>query len=233
LASQARTAPLSTIAREPEGFPFGSLVAIATDGYGRPLLLLSTLAEHTRNLAARSDASILVTESSASEQEPLALGRVTILGACAEVARDEVESVRAIFLEQQPRSSTYASFADFSFYRLEPASLRYVGGFGRMSWVTAADYRLAEPDPLAGAAASILRHMNGDHGDAVLAYAATLVGVKGATSATMTSVDRYGFDLAVVTDFGPRAVRLGFDEPLSSSDDVRRALIALAKRARS
>ncbi|HSO35739.1 MAG TPA: DUF2470 domain-containing protein, partial [Labilithrix sp.] len=127
----------------------------------------------------------------------------------------------------------YVDFKDFAFYRLEPTSLRYVGGFGRMSWVSADDYRLAEPDPLADAATGILTHMNDDHRDSVLAYAKVLAGLTDATSATMTAVDRYGVELATITPAGPRAARLAFDAPVTTSDEVRRAMVALVKRARA
>jgi heme iron utilization protein len=233
LVRQARSATLCTLAREPEGFPYGSLVTLATDSAGRPLLLLSTLAEHTRNLLARTEASVLVTEPLDAHDQPLAVGRVTILGSCAAVAEEEKSAVRETFLAQQPSSSYYVDFKDFAFYRLEPASLRYVGGFGRMSWVTADDYRVAEPDPLAVAAAGILTHMNDDHTDAVLAYAKALAGVADASAATMTAVDRYGFELAVITPQGPRSVRLAFDAPVTTNDEVRRAMVALVKRARA
>jgi putative heme iron utilization protein len=232
LLQQARSAALSTIAREPEGFPYASLVTLATDAAGRPLLLLSTLAEHTRNLLARSEASVLVTEPLDGHDQPLAVGRVTILGPCTVVPEAEKSAVRETFLAQQPRSSYYVDFKDFAFYRLEPTSLRYVGGFGRMSWVSPDDYRIAEPDPLAAAATGILTHMNDDHTDAVLAYAKVLAGVADASAATMTAVDRYGFDLALTTPAGPRAVRLAFDEPVRTNDEVRRAMVTLVKRAR-
>ena len=233
LVTQARSATLCTIARDPAGFPYGSLVTVAIDDAGRPLLLLSTLAEHTGNLRARSDASILLTEPLGAHDQPLALGRVTILGACAQVADGERAGVRATFLQQQPSASYYADFDDFAFYRLEPQALRYIGGFGRMSWVTADDYRAAEADPLVAVARGILQHMNDDHAAANLAYARVLAGMKDAESATMTAVDRYGFELAVQTPAGPRATRLAFDEPVASSDEVRRAMVSLVKRARA
>jgi len=208
-------------------------VTVAFDDRGRPLFLLSTLAEHTGNLEARADASVLVTEPLGSHDQPLALGRVTILGTCKRVDGDDAKSVRETFLKQQPNASYYVDFSDFAFYRLEPMALRYVGGFGRMSWVTADDYRVAEPDPLTDAAEEILTHMNTDHAEAVLAYARVLASMPEATAATMTAVDRYGFDLAVKTPEGPRATRLEFDEPVTTSDEVRRAMVAMVKRARS
>jgi heme iron utilization protein len=228
-----RAATLCTIARDPEGYPYGSLVTVAIDTGGRPLFLLSELAEHTGNLLACADASVLLTEPLDKHDQPLALGRVTLLGPCKRVDANEIAAVRAVFLAQQPSASYYVDFDDFAFYRLEPVALRYVGGFGRMSWVTAEDYRAAEPDPLAAVAAGILSHMNDDHASANLAYAQGLASIADATSATMTAVDRYGFELAVTTPEGPRAMRLAFDAPLSTSDEVRRAMVEMVGKARA
>jgi heme iron utilization protein len=233
LVKAARSATLCTVAREPVGYPYGSLVTVAIDGLGRPLFLLSDLAEHTGNLKARSEASVLLSEPLGSHDQPLALGRVTILGRCAKLPSDEVPSAREVFLACQPSASYYVDFKDFGFYRLEPESLRYVGGFGRMSWVEPEHYRVAEADPLQPVAEGILRHMNEDHAAASLSYARVLAGVPDATAATMTAVDRYGFDLAATTPKGPRATRVAFDEPVTSADEVRRAMVELVKRARA
>ncbi len=143
LLAEARTAALSTLAREPAGFPFGSLVTLAVDPRGRPLLLLSDLAEHTGNLRACADVSVLVLAADAAE--PLAAERVTLLGRCARVPDEEAPAALATFLAQQPSAEAYARFADFALYRVEPVALRYVGGFGRMSWVGAEDYGRAAP----------------------------------------------------------------------------------------
>jgi heme iron utilization protein len=233
LVAQVKAATLCTLAREPAGFPYGSLVTVAVDHLGRPLFLLSTLAEHTGNLKAKSEASVLFTEPLGTHDQPLALGRVTILGHCVQVDATERAQVRETFLAQQPSASYYADFDDFGFYRLEPQALRYVGGFGRMSWVTAEDYSAAEADPLVASAAGILEHMNTDHAAANLAFAKVLAGMSDAESATLTAVDRYGFELAVTTPGGPRATRLAFDEPVATSDEVRRAMVALVKRTRT
>ena len=233
LAARARSATLCTIARDPAGFPYGSLVTVAVDGEGRPLLLLSELAEHTQNLAHREDASILLAEPIDPSRSPLAVGRLTLLGPCRRVPASARDGVRAAFLAAQPDASYYVDYKDFAFYRLDPVALRYVGGFGRMSWVSPEDYRAASPDPLAPDSAGILAHMNGDHADAVLAYARGLGRVHGATAATMTAVDRYGFELQATTPEGPRALRLAFDAPVSTPDEVRRALIAMVAKARA
>ena len=145
LAERARWGALSTVARDPAGFPYGSLVATAVDAQGRPLLLISRLAEHTKNLADRPEASILLLDTSDPSASPLAQGRVTLLGACRPVPAEETAECRRLFLAAHPDSAQYADFSDFAFYRLEPAQLRYVGGFGRMSWIDAEAYRRAGP----------------------------------------------------------------------------------------
>jgi putative heme iron utilization protein len=206
---------------------------VAVDDVGCPLLLLSELAEHTGNLQTHPEASVLLTEPLEGHDQPLALGRVTILGLCAKVVAAQRGRVREAFLSQRPSAAYYVDFSDFDFYRIEPTALRYVGGFGRMSWVSTEDYRAAEPDPLAAAALGILKHMNDDHADAVLAYARALAGVADAASATMTAVDRYGFEIAAVTPNGPRAARLAFEVAVATPDDVRRSMVAMAKRARA
>lgn len=133
LVDGARKAVLSTLALRPAGYPFGSLVAIATDERGRPLLLLSQLAEHTKNLQACANASLLVADEAAAD--PLASPRVTLLGACTLVPAGEVEAVRTRYLAHHPEAETWAAFRDFAFYRLEPVDVRLVAGFGRMSWI--------------------------------------------------------------------------------------------------
>jgi putative heme iron utilization protein len=232
LVSGAKSATLCTIAREPAGYPYGSLVTVALDGAGRPLFLLSELAEHTGNLHARAEASVLITEPIGTHDQPLALGRVTLLGPCTRTSSSEQQEVRGTFLEQQPNASYYVDYGDFAFYRLDPVALRYVGGFGRMSWVAAEEYLAAEPDPLAPSAPGILKHMNDDHTDTVLAYAKGLARIVDATSATLTAVDRYGIELAAGTPMGPRATRLAFNAPLATKDEVLAAMVEMGERAR-
>lgn len=232
LARRARTATLCTIAREPAGYPYGSFVTVAVDVSGRPLFLLSRLAEHTQNLLRREDASVLFTEPYDRTTPPLATGRVTLLGPCRAIPEAERAAARASFLEAHPDAASHVDFDDFGFYRLDPVILRYIGGFGKMSWIPAGDYFMAAPDPLADAADGILAHMNGDHADAVVDYARVLGGIADATSAKMTSVDRYGFDLDVTTPAGKKTARLGFASPATTTDEVRQAMIALVRKAR-
>ena len=124
-------------------------------------------------------------------------------------------------------------FGDFAFYRLDVASIRYVGGYGRMSWVDPAEYAAAEPDPIAPVAAGIIEHMNADHADAQVLYCRYLAGRPATTAASMSSVDRYGFDLVAESPSGRAAVRLGFPAPCRDGTDVRTAMVAMVAEARS
>ncbi|MGQ0464068.1 MAG: HugZ family pyridoxamine 5'-phosphate oxidase [Sporichthyaceae bacterium] len=223
---------LATMSTECPGFPFGSLVGYAVDEVGRPLLCLSRIAEHSRNMAANPNASLMVTEHDGGNNL-LALARVTLVGECRKISDSEHEAGLDLYLQAHP-SAFYSSFHDFSIYRLEVASVRYVGGFGRMSWVTAEQYTAAEPDTLLEASAGVISHMNADHADAVLDYCKAF-GRLDAVAAELVGVDRYGMDIlaSLANDENKRAVRVNFTEKADSSDAVRQQTIALLREARA
>ncbi len=140
LVAGTKTATLSTLATREDGttYPFGSLVAAATDPRGQPLLLLSSLAEHTKNLLATPHASLLFADHAA--KDPLASARVTLLGEVKRVEHAELPVVREAYLARHPEAATYVDFKDFAFYRLDIREIRMVAGFGRMGWIEVADY---------------------------------------------------------------------------------------------
>jgi putative heme iron utilization protein len=233
VAGQTRGA-LATLALDPPGTPFGSVITYGLDGRGRPVGFVSTLAEHTRNLLADPRASLLVIEAVPDGADPLAAGRATLLGRLEQVADEaEAEAARAAYLAANPQA-VYVAYGDFLCVRLEVLSIRYVGGFGRMSWVTAEAYAEAEPDPLAPHAAGIVGHMNDDHAAALVELCHAYAGRDDVTAARMTAVDRYGFE--VVADVtGPRqqaAFRVGLRTPQVTPDGVRRELVAMLHASR-
>ena len=231
LVAGIRVGTLSTWSQAPEGYPYGSFVTFGMDG-PRPVFLVSALAEHTKNLKGDPRCSLLVAESGTGD--PLARGRITLVGTCNRLNQDaEIARARDTFLAAHPSASYYVDFKDFSFWRLEVASARYIGGYGRMSWVSPEAWSQAEPDPLREAAAHIIAHMNDDHADTLARYCRVFTRATAATEARMTGVDRYGFEMSVTTDAGPRPIRLAFPESLTTSDEVRRALVAMAKEARA
>jgi putative heme iron utilization protein len=175
-------------------------------------------------------ASLLVAEGGSAD--PLANGRVTILGPCTRV-EGKGGSARAAFLAAHPNSAYYADFRDFAFWTLHVDSVRYIGGYGRMSWISKAEWHTAEPDPLGSSAAGIIAHMNADHADAMVLYCKAFSEATEITFASMTGIDRYGFELSAKTKEGPRPVRLAFAKPVSTPEDARAALISMLKDARS
>jgi hypothetical protein len=230
LVAGQQTGTLCTLSCEPEGYPYGSFVTFGMDS-GNPVFLVSVLAEHTKNLQEEAKCSLLVAET--GDGDPLARGRVTLVGTCERLDQDEdIARARSAFLESNPNASYYVDFKDFSFWRLGVESVRYIGGYGRMSWVDRSDWFEAEPDPLRGAATRIIRHMNDDHADTMVLYCTAFTQASDASEVTMTGVDRYGFEMSVMTDKGPRPIRLAFSQPLTSADQVRKELVALAKQAR-
>lgn len=226
LVSLERTGTLSTLDRD--GFPHGSYVTFALDGPD-PVFLISRLATHTQNLVHDPRASLMVHEARA--EDPLANGRVTLVGRCEKVTSPA--SARAAFLAAHPSAAYYADFEDFSFFRLEVRSLRYIGGYGRMSWVDLAEWRAASPDPLAADAEGILRHMNEDHADALVLYARAFTRATGAADVAMTGIDRYGFDMSVATPAGRRPARVAFASQITDPMAARQVLVQLVKDARA
>jgi putative heme iron utilization protein len=232
VSAQSRAA-LSTLSLDPPGMPFGSVITYGVDAAGRPSFFVSTMAEHTRNLDADPRASVLVVEDTPAGADPLASGRVTLVGEVGEVTDpDERAGARAGYLAANP-SAFYVDYGDFRCLRLEVTGVRYVGGFGRMSWVDVASYATARPDPLAPVAEGIVSHMNADHADALVTLCRHDAGRPDVVSASMTAVDRYGFDVvADLPDDHREALRIAFRTEQDSAEGVRRELIAMVHRAR-
>jgi len=230
LLHATKAGSLATISVDFPGYPFGSVVSYALDRLGRPLLLLSDIAEHTRNLQADPRASLMATEDD-RPGDVLALGRVTLIGDLSAVPAEEVDGIRESYLGVHP-NAVYVGFGDFNFYRLDVSSVRYVGGFGHMSWVEADEYSSAEPDPLRPEQTSILEHMNNDHADSLVVYAKAFGVVPDATGATMLTCDRYGFDLLIEAPGGKQAVRIPFGVSTDTPDAVRKAMIRLVTEGR-
>jgi len=137
LLSSAPRASLATLTAN--GAPYASLVLAADDGAGAPLLLLSDLAEHTKNLARDPRASLLV-ESLDQAGDPLAAPRATFLG---EAARLDEATAKASFIARHPSAAAYADFRDFALYRLAIQRIHVVAGFGRIDWISGDQYRTA------------------------------------------------------------------------------------------
>ena len=138
---------------------------------------------------------------------------------------------RRIYLDLHPNSKYWVDFDDFSFFRMDVVDVYYVGGFGVMGWIAAAEYGEAHADPLADAAAGILQHMNADHQDALILLARVLAGID-AQEAVMTAVDRLGFHVRLKTEEGMRGARLAFLREVRTPGETRKVLVEMVQQAR-
>jgi putative heme iron utilization protein len=225
-----RIGSLSTLSRKQPGFPFGSLMPYGLDGQGRPIFLISTMAMHTQNLQADPRASLFVTEPDAGG-DPLGASRVTLVGTVSRIPEAERADARTVYLTRYTDSKYWVDFDDFFFYRMEVLDVYYVGGFGVMGWVTAAEYSQAESDPLAEHKNDIMQHMNADHKDSLILLAKRFAGIE-AQEAEMTSVDRLGFQVRLRTQDGMHGARIAFLREVSDPLQTREVLIEMVRQAR-
>jgi putative heme iron utilization protein len=237
LMRRADGASLATIAAgEAAGWPYASLVETALAPDASPLLLLSDLAEHSRNIAADSRVSLLF-DGTAGLAEPLAGPRVTVMGR-AERCDSASKPARAWlerFLSYHPGARGYAAFADFHLYRVTLDRAHLVSGFGQIHWIPGADLQLADERyaPLAAAEPRIVEHMNRDHGEAIGLIAGLLHRDQGhsvpAEGWRLAGLDPEGFDLRA-----PRAALRGrFAQPVIDAASARQAFVSLTQSARA
>jgi putative heme iron utilization protein len=231
LVHVGRTGTLSTNSRRHPGYPFGSIMPYAPDEHGRPLFLISTMAMHTQNLQADPRASLLVTQPTATGVDPLAAGRVTLMGEVSPVPGADTDAVRAAYLGRHPNAAYWVDFGDFGFYRLQITDVYFVGGFAAMDWVDARSYLTASPDPLADVADGIVEHMNRDHADALVTIARVL-GQTEADAASMVSVDRLGFKLRIKRGDRLHSTRIAFPREARTAEDSRLVLIDMLRDCR-
>jgi putative heme iron utilization protein len=236
-AEEARTLVASTTSGtlatlSDDGTPWASLVTFGVMEDGSPVLCLSTLAEHARNLERNRQASLMVADPNHTG-EVLAGGRVTLAGRVrrSDEHPDE-QSAREAHLEAVPSAAMYADFNDFSFWILDVERARWVGGYGRMDTALAPDYATAEPDPVEPQALDAVTHLNEDHADALLIMAKAFGAHPEASEASCVRADRYGLDLELETPEGTRATRVSFAERVNAPGGLRAATVDLARRAR-
>lgn len=225
-----RIGSLSTQSRKQPGFPFGSVMPYGLDERGYPVFLISTMAMHTRNLESDPRASLLVTRAD-GEGDPLGASRVTLLGNVLPVGQSETAAVRKLYLASYTNSRYWVDFEDFSFYRMQVVDVYYVGGFGVMGWISAAEYALAKPDPLTDASGEIVQHMNTEHREALILLAREFAGIE-AEEAAMTSVDRLGFQVRLKTRNGVRGSRIALLREVSTPAETRTVLVEMVQQAR-
>lgn len=224
LLRESRSGALATLIPG-SGAPYCSLVNVASAADGAPLLLISKLALHTKNIVADNRVSLMLDER--KEGDPLQGARVTLIGR-ANVTQDVHDKRR--YLARQPESEMFAGFADFAFYRIEIESAHLVAGFGRIVDLKPEDILidLAGADDLLAAEADAIAHMNEDHADTVRLYATRLLGARDG-GWICVGIDPEGLEL----QDGRLALRLPFPQRVTGAGPLRAVLKKLADAARS
>jgi putative heme iron utilization protein len=234
LIRSERNAVLSTLSKRIAGCPFGSIAPFAVTSAGEPIILISEIAEHTRNLRADARTSLLI-QDSAAMADPQAGARVTLMGYAMPVPQVYVDDARRRYLGLFPNSAGYFEAHDFSLFQIKVEQVRYIGGFGEIYWLDGREVVDAAAnlsiDPIAPQVRMICDHMNSDHADALRLYAAAFADTQ-ADTAKMIHVDRNGFDMVAVEGGSHKHLRVDFPQPLTDGEQVRPVMVEMVRRAR-
>jgi len=225
----AATATLATLCREPPGWPYASLVLAACTQDARPILLLSDLAEHSRNIAGDDRISLLF-DGTAGLEAPLTGARLSLQGRARRYDGKRAEDpLPRRYLTRHPDAREYTDFSDFTFYEVVPERAHLVAGFGRIHWIDARELLpdTASSAALAAAEPDIIAHMNADHADALQLYA-TMVDPDAGAGWIMCGIDPEGLDLR----HNGRFLRIGFKKRVDDAAAAREILSQLARHAR-
>jgi putative heme iron utilization protein len=205
---------LSTISVDVPGYPFGSVTPYCLDRMSRPVVYISPIAQHTKNIVADRRVSLTVIESGASD-DVQAHGRLTYIANARPVDGDRDLSER--YFRYFPSARQYDNTHAFVFFRLEPVRIRFIGGFGQIFWLEPQE--ISQPNPFSALEEErIVRHVNQDHSD-------LLRRVAGGDSVVMVGLDSDGFD--VLKDH--LKIRIPFTTPVNNADEARRAFIEIGR----
>ena len=226
LLRRSRQGALATLMTG-SGDPYCSLVNVASHPDGSPILLISRLAIHTKNLLADARVSLMLDER--AEGDPLEGSRIMLSGHAEEVA-SEREVVRRRYLNAHPSAEAFVDFKDFSFFRIRPTGTHLVAGFGRIVDLKPAQFmtELADAGALLEAEQAAVEHMNTDHRQALGLYATRLLGAAPGDW-RCSGVDPDGIDLQA----GNETLRLDFPERVTGPGELRKILVRLAEQARA
>ncbi len=234
LLQKERNAVLCTISKKIEGWPFGSISPYTATNTGEPIILISEIAEHTRNLRADARVSLIVQDSNAIK-DPQAGARATLIGYAMPVPEPYLEDASRRYLELFPNSASFFDAHDFTLFQIRVSKVRFIGGFGEIYWLDRHEIISADTDsnidPIAAHAEMICDHMNEDHPDALVMYAAAFAETQ-AESSRMISVDSRGFDMIALAGGAHKHLRMDFQSPVTTTEEVRAVMVDMVRRAR-
>jgi putative heme iron utilization protein len=227
LLRRSRQGALATLMAG-SGDPYCSLVNVASHPDNSPILLISRLAVHTRNLLGDARVSLMLDER--AEGDPLEGARIMLAGSAEEAADADLEIVRRRYLNAHPSAEAFVDFKDFSFFRIRPSGTHLVAGFGRIVDLKPEQFLtdISQASALVEAEQGAVDHMNADHRDATILYATKLLGAEPADW-RCTGCDPDGIDLQA----GNNTLRLDFPERVTGPGELRRMLVKLAEEARA
>jgi len=218
---------LATISVTMPGYPFGSVVPFCLDRAGQPVILIANIAQHRKNLVADPKVSLTVFDRGADDLQTN--GRLTLVADALRVAADDADTMRRYY-RYFPESQDYHLTHSFEFWRLQLKRIRYIGGFGAIHWLEPAQLLGVNPFSAEDEDAMVA-HMNADHFDTMQDYLKPLLGAEAAAASapTLAGVDAEGIHLRTAR----RVWRLEFPQPATSPGEVRKALVGMARLARS
>jgi putative heme iron utilization protein len=227
LLRRSRQGALATLMAG-SGDPYCSLVNIACHFDASPILLISRLALHTRNILGDSRVSLMLDERAAGD--PLEGARIMLAGRAEEAAGEPADILRRRYLNAHPSAEVFVEFKDFSFFRIVPTGAHLVAGFGRIIDLKPGQFLtdIGDAAGLLEAEQGAVEHMNADHREAMNLYATRLLGADSADWAC-TGCDPDGMDMQA----GSVTLRLDFPERVTSGGELRKMLVRLANEARA
>jgi putative heme iron utilization protein len=227
LLRRSRQGALATLMTG-SGAPYCSLVNVASHPDGSPILLISRLALHTRNILADPRVSLMLDERAAGD--PLEGARIMLAGQAEEPGGGEVEILRRRYLNAHPSAEVFVNFKDFSFFRIRPSGAHLVAGFGRIIDLKPEQFLtdISDAGALLEAEPEAIEHMNADHREAMDLYATRLLGAPSADWGC-TGCDPGGLDLQA----GAMTLRLDFPRRIVTPAALRQVLRELADQARA
>lgn len=227
LLRRSRQGALATLMAE-SGDPYCSLVNVASHVDASPILLISRLALHTKNILADNRVSLMLDERAAGD--PLEGARIMLAGRAEEASDEAAGILRLRYLNAHPSAEAFVDFKDFSFFRIVPSGAHLVAGFGRIIDLTPAQFltKIDDASELLEAEQGAVEHMNEDHREAMNLYATRLLGAEPADW-TCTGCDPDGMDMQA----GETVLRLDFPERVTSGTGLRKMLVRLAGEARA
>jgi heme iron utilization protein len=227
LLRRSRQGALATL-MPGSGDPYCSLVNVASHSNGSPILLISRLALHTKNILGDPRVSLMLDER--AEGDPLEGARIMLAGRAEEAAGADEPILRRRYLNAHPASEAFVNFKDFSFFRIRPAGAHLVAGFGRIVDLTPGQFLtdISDADALLEAEQGAIEHMNADHREAMNLYATKLLGAEQADW-RCTGCDPDGMDMQA----GAQTLRLDFPRRVTNATALRKMLVKLAAEARA